>query len=187
MSTRRLLTPNLARDENNVSAVVADSPSDLRQKLAQTRSVWQKTQQAEHVAVQINSEAELSRRAAVLKERAMSRLVPNPRRIEAAAKLQMELANCGAAAADRLNESSAVKTFNERVQSAVGITTGSTIAFSTTQEDAQPEMAPTSTQLIGFAASEQAQLVETGRVAAEQLRTVTTQCTDEVCATLSSQ
>ena len=192
----RVRGPDIARYENSAVLPPAQSVTELRNQLAQSRHTWQKQCVTEQ-AVQLQaSQEEISRRTMEIKKRVMERMLPNAKAIETAARLQAQLASVGAAAAAQhnLNTSfAATKTFDERVEAATRSGADpeecAPIEFGASAAEQQHATATAAAAagehtgalaLVGYAEAEKAQLLESGRQATTELSRIATQATEEV-------
>ena len=184
-------TGNLA-----TGASFAASPAELRAKLEASRNVWQKKVDTDHQHQVRATELEISKRTSLLKERAKQRLMPSQKSLEAQARLQLSLADAGAAATAAYHgQATAARSFEDRVANAVGTSLGPTehinfgnavdpaclAAAECSGEVATPEQVGEMTgALVGFAEAERNVLIKASQAATEELRRVATQASDEV-------
>lgn len=192
-------------------AIPARTAQELRTALALGRGVWQNELATQVNQRKLQTQDDLEKRKRALKERVRSKAMPTDKQLNAAAKLQSELANVGAHAAAAYNIQSLNKelSFSQRVDlaSAADAPLGETVYFEgdnggvgataaatdTTQGSVSMTGSPTSTTtlesvsgLVSFGETAQAQIVSAGRAATDQLRAAADQSTNELAFVVAS-
>lgn len=182
-------------------AQVAQTPQDLRRALLVTRHRWTQSSSEDKATRRLQTAQDLEARKKALIERARLKQLPNERQLNAAARLQQEMAAVGACAATSFNrmQNGATadaplppKTFEQRVQIATACEgpIGESVSFRAETDDetvalapvgsAEPEgvPAPGPAALVGYGEAAEARILNAGYEATNAIKAAANQSTE---------